>query len=453
MKFARLLWVLIFLFIAKNGYAQNDSIKVDVKKKVYTFTIDDNIDPRMNRKVKLALEDAAAQGADVILIEMDTYGGAVNDADDIRTMIMENKTPIHVWINKDAASAGALISIACDSIYMAPGASIGAATVVMGGGGDAAPDKYQSYMRSMMRSTAEAKGRDPKIAEAMVDQNLEIEGISEKGSVITFSVSEAIANGFCEGQADSLVEVIEEKLGIDDYELILYETSTVENIIAFFLNPAVSGFLILIIFAGIYFEIQTPGVGFPLAASLTAIILYFIPYYLTGLAQNWEIAVFIAGVILLLVEIFLIPGFGVFGILGIAGILTGLTLGMIPNDAFDFTFVPSGDLFAALLTVILAAFAGMALIFFLAPKINSWKAFSSIALAGTQRRDEGYTSSFYEESLLGKEGVTHTRLMPSGKVLIDDEVYDAYSRGEFIDKGEPVKVISTDGTSLKVKKI
>jgi len=453
MKFARLLWVLIFLFIANNGYAQNDSIKVDVKKKVYTFTIDDNIDPRMNRKVKLALEDAAAQGADVILIEMDTYGGAVNDADDIRTMIMENKTPIHVWINKDAASAGALISIACDSIYMAPGASIGAATVVMGGGGDAAPDKYQSYMRSMMRSTAEAKGRDPKIAEAMVDQNLEIEGISEKGSVITFSVSEAIANGFCEGQADSLVEVIEEKLGIDDYELILYETSTVENIIAFFLNPAVSGFLILIIFAGIYFEIQTPGVGFPLAASLTAIILYFIPYYLTGLAQNWEIAVFIAGVILLLVEIFLIPGFGVFGILGIAGILTGLTLGMIPNDAFDFTFVPSGELFAALLTVILAAFAGMALIFFLAPKINSWKAFSSIALAGTQRRDEGYTSSFYEESLLGKEGVTHTRLMPSGKVLIDDEVYDAYSRGEFIDKGEPVKVISTDGTSLKVKKI
>jgi membrane-bound serine protease (ClpP class) len=453
MKFARLLWFLIFLLIARNGIAQIDSIEVDVKKKVYTFGIDDNIDPRMNRKVKMALEDAASKGADVILIEMDTYGGAVNDADDIRTMILETKTPIHVWINKDAASAGALISIACDSIYMAPGASIGAATVVMGGGGDAAPDKYQSYMRSMMRSTAEAKGRDPKIAEAMVDQNLEIEGVSEKGSVITFSVSEAIANGFCEGEAGSLTEVIEERLGIESYEMINYESSTVENIIAFFLNPAVSGFLILVIFAGIYFEIQTPGVGFPLAASLTAIILYFIPYYLTGLAQNWEIAVFIAGVILLMVEIFLIPGFGVFGILGIAGILTGLTLGMIPNDAFDFTFVPSGELFAALLTVILAAIAGMALIFFLAPKINSWRAFSSIALASTQRRDEGYTSSFYEESLLGKVGIAHTRLMPSGKVLIDDEVYDAYSRGEFIEKGENVKVISTDGTSLKVKKI
>lgn len=306
-------------------------------------------------------------------------------------------------------------------------------------------------MRSMMRSTAEAKGRDPKIAEAMVDENLEVEGVSAKGSVITFSVSEAIANGFCEGQVNSIAEVIEIQ-GVDNFEILEYESSNVESIIAFFLNPAVSGFLILVIFAGIYFEIQTPGVGFPLAASLTAIVLYFIPYYLTGLAQNWEIAVFIAGCILLLVEIFLIPGFGVFGILGIAGILTGLTLGMIPNDAFDFTFVPSGELFVALLTVILAAIAAIGLIFFFAPKVNQWKAFSSIALATTQRRDEGYTSTSYQDGLLGKEGIAHTRLMPSGKVLIEDEIYDAYSRGEFIDKGEAIKVISTEGTSLKVKK-
>ncbi|PRY88462.1 NfeD family protein [Mongoliibacter ruber] len=420
-------------------------------KKVYTFKIDDNIDPRMNRKVRLALEDAKEKKADLIIIEMDTYGGAVNDADDIRTMILEEKKPIHVWINKDAASAGALISIACDSIYMAPGASIGAATVVMGGGGDAAPDKYQSYMRSMMRSTAEAKGRNPKIAEAMVDENLEVEGVSPKGTVITFSVSEAIANGFSEGQANTIEEVIE-KQGIEDYELIAYKTSNAENIIAFFLNPAVSGFLILIIFAGIYFEIQTPGVGFPLAASIIAIVLYFIPYYLIGLAQNWEIAVFIVGCILLLVEVFVLPGFGVFGILGIIGILTGLTLGMVPNDAFDFTFVPSGDLFAALLTVILAAVTAIGLIFFFAPKVNQWSAFSSVSLASTHRRDEGYTSTSYGDNLLGKEGIAHTRLMPSGKIEIEDEIYDAYSRGEFIDRGEKIKVISTEGTSLKVKK-
>jgi membrane-bound serine protease (ClpP class) len=445
-----ILLVLILLFQSSEVFGQNDTSSE--KKKIYVFKIDDNIDPRMNRKVKLALEDAKKQSAAMIIIEMDTYGGAVNDADDIRTMILESEIPVHVWINKDAASAGALISIACDSIYMAPGASIGAATVVMGGGGEAAPDKYQSYMRSMMRSTAEAKGRDPKIAEAMVDEEIEIEGLSEKGSVITFAVSEAIENGYCEGEVESIEEVIA-KQGVSDYEIIEQTTSTTESIISVFLNPAVSGFLILIIFAGIYFELQTPGVGFPLAASITAIILYFIPYYLSGLAENWEIVVFIVGVILLLVEIFVIPGFGIFGVLGILGILTGLTLGMIPNDAFDFSFVPAGDLFVALLTVILAAIAALTLIFFLAPKVNKWGAFRTIALATTQQRTEGYTSSVYENSLLGKEGITNTRLMPSGKVIIDDEVYDAYSRGEFIDQGEKIKVISTEGTSLKVKKI
>src|SRR5690606_270084 len=218
-------------------------------------------------------------------------------------------------------------------------------------------------------------------------------------------------------------------------------------------NPVVSGFLILIIFAGIYFELQTPGVGFPILASITAIILYFIPYYLTGLAENWEIFAFGIGVIFIVLEVFVLPGFGIFGILGIALVLTGLTLGMLPNELFDFTFVSSGDFFMALLTVILSVILAVVLIFSFASKINEWKAFSRFSLADTQQRVDGYTSSFYSNDLLGQEGMAHTRLMPSGKILIDDEVYDAYSRGEFIDKGERVKVISTEGTSLKVKKI
>ncbi|WP_194777455.1 NfeD family protein [Pararhodonellum marinum] len=451
MKYIKWIGFLGIWLAFQSAYSQEDA---QVKKKVFVLDIKDNIDPRMNRKVRLGLEEAVKLNADLIIIHMDTYGGAVNDADDIRTMVLESDIPVHVFIDKDAASAGALISIACDSIYMAPGASIGAATVVMGGGGsgEAAPDKYQSYMRSMMRSTAEAKGRDPKIAEAMVDESLEIEGVSKAGTVITFSVSEAIANGFCEAQVKSLDEIAERQ-GFDSYELVAYQTSTIENVIAFFLNPAVSGFLILIIFAGIYFEIQTPGVGFPLLASVIAMILYFIPYYLTGLADNWEIFIFILGVVFLAVEIFVLPGFGIFGILGILGILTGLTLGMIPNDAFDFTFVPAGDLFVAMLTVMLSAIVAIGLIFFLAPKVNQWKAFSTISLATTQDRMDGYTSTLYGVDLLGKVGIAHTRLMPSGKILIEEEVYDAYSRGEFIDKGDAVKVISTEGTSLKVKKV
>ncbi len=441
--------VLILILISMGTiFAQNSS---NEPKKVFIFKIDEDIDPGMNRRVTLALEKAQEVSADLIIIEMDTYGGAVNDADDIRTMILESTIPIYVFINKDAASAGALISIATDSIYMAPGASIGAATVVNGTDGAAAPDKYQSYMRSMMRSTAEAKGRDPKIAEAMVDEKIKIEGISEEGSVITFSVSEAIKYGFSEGEYES-IEAILKAQNLQDAELIYHEEGQIEQIISFFLSPAISGFLILIIIGGLYFELQTPGIGFPLLASIIAVILYFIPYYLSGLAENWEILIFIVGVILLAVELFVIPGFGIFGILGIVCILAGLVLGMLPNQNFDFEFVPAADLFGALLTVIIAAIASVGIVFWLTPKVNEWGAFKSISLATTQKRTDGYTSSFYPESLNGKIGIVHSRLRPSGRILIDGEMFDAYSRGEFVEQGEQIIVISTEGTSLKVKK-
>jgi membrane-bound serine protease (ClpP class) len=422
-----------------------------IQKKVFTFAIDQDIDPGMNRRVKLAIDQAEALKVDVILIEMDTYGGAVTDADEIRTRILESKIPVYVFINKDAASAGALISIACDSIYMAPGASIGAATVVNGTDGAAAPDKYQSYMRSMMRSTAEATGRNPQIAEAMVDEKLVVPGISDSSSVITFSVTEAIQNGFCEGEYTSAKEILAAQ-GLQSAEIIAYEEKTVDTIISFFLSPAVSGILILLIIGGIYFELQTPGVGFPLAVALTAALLYFIPYYLNGLAENWEILAFVIGIILLVVEFFIIPGFGVFGVAGIVLTLGGLVLGMLPNQAFDFELVPSSQLFGALLTVILAALAGVGMVFWLTPKVNEWGAFKHLTLASTQDRSQGYTSSTYTEDMLGKTGKVHSRLRPSGKVEIEGEIYDAYSRGEFLEQGEAIEVISTEGTSLRVKK-
>ncbi|WP_057936642.1 NfeD family protein [Algoriphagus resistens] len=441
--------ILIFLVLSSQLVpAQTDT---GIDKKVFTFKIDTDIDPAMTRRVKLALEKAEQAEVDLIVIDMDTYGGAVNDADKIRTLILNSGIPVYVFINKDAASAGALISIAADSIYMAPGASIGAATVVNGADGAAAPDKYQSYMRSMMRSTAEAQGRDPRIAEGMVDEKIEIEGISEAGSVITLSVSEAEKYGFCEGQFDSIQAILAAQ-GLGTAKVTAYEPDQIEQIIAFFLNPAVSGFLILVIIGGLYFELQTPGVGFPILASLVAVLLYFIPYYLSGLTANWEILVFAIGVILLAVELFVLPGFGIFGVLGIIGILTGLVLGMIPNQNFNFDFVPAADLFSALLTVILAAIVSVGLVFWLTPKVNEWGAFKTITLSSTQQRSEGYTSTFYADSLKGKTGVVHSRLRPSGKIEIDGDIYDAYSRGEFIDQGEKIIVISTEGTSLKVKK-
>jgi membrane-bound serine protease (ClpP class) len=446
MKNPLVLFLFILMLFPVLLFAQGDN------KKVYTFKIDKDIDPAMNRRVKIAMEEAEKLKADLILIEMDTYGGAVTDADEIRTRILESKIPVYVFINKDAASAGALISIACDSIYMAPGASIGAATVVNGVDGAAAPDKYQSYMRSMMRSTAEAKGREPKIAEAMVDEKIEIEGISEAGSVITFSVSEAIKYGFCEGEYGSATEILAAQ-GYQTADVTAYEEDAIDQIIAFFLSPAISGVLILIIIGGIYFELQTPGIGFPLLAAIVATLLYFIPYYLNGLADNWEILIFFIGVILLAVELFIIPGFGVFGVVGIVMILGGLVLGMLPNEDFNFDFVPASQLFGALLTVILAALGSVGLVFWLTPKVNEWGAFRHITLASTQERAQGYTSSFYSDSLKGKDGIVHSRLRPSGKVEIEGEIYDAYSRGEFVEQGEKITVISTEGTSLRVKKL
>jgi membrane-bound serine protease (ClpP class) len=440
-----------FLFLTLFALSTSPVFAQENQKKVFTFAIDQDIDPAMNRRVKLALEQAEALQVDVILIEMDTYGGAVTDADEIRTRILESKIPVYVFINKDAASAGALISIACDSIYMAPGASIGAATVVNGADGAAAPDKYQSYMRSMMRSTAEATGRNPQIAEAMVDEKLVVPGLSDAESVITFSVSEAIKNGYCEGEYASQKAILEAQ-NLQSAQVIAYEEKTVDSIISFFLNPAVSGLLILLIIGGIYFELQTPGVGFPLALAISAALLYFIPYYLNGLAENWEILAFVIGIILLVVEFFVIPGFGVFGVAGIVLTLGGLVLGMLPNEALDFEWVPSSQLFSALLTVILAALAAVGLVFWLTPKVNEWGAFKHLTLATTQDRSQGYTASVYSESLVGKIGTVHSRLRPSGKVELDGEIFDAYSRGDFLEKGQAIEVISTEGTSLRVKK-
>ena len=313
---------------------------------VMVMEIKDEIDPRMLRYVKLALENAEKIKADYVIIDMDTYGGVLTDAKEIVDLIMDFKKPIWVFINSDAASAGALISIACDSIYMSPGATIGAATVVEGAGGQAAPDKYQAYMRGIMRSTAEKNGRDPRIAEGMVDERIVIDSIKQEGRVITFTTKEALKYGFCEAEVETFQEIL--KLNkIENYQLESFQLGASEKIIAFVINPFISGILILIILGGLYFELQTPGIGFPLFASVAALILYLVPYYLNGLAEYWEIIALFVGILLLIAEIFVIPGFGVAGIAGITLTVVSLILIMLNNDFFNFEFVPMRDIIYA----------------------------------------------------------------------------------------------------------
>jgi membrane-bound serine protease (ClpP class) len=418
-------------------------------KKIMLMEIKSEIDPPMNRYVKLALQHATKTKADLVIIEMDTYGGALTDAKEIVDMIMDFKKPIYVYINSDAASAGALISIACDSIYMSPGASIGAATVV-NGSGEKAPDKYQSYMRSIMRATAEENGRDPKIAEGMVDESIVIEGIKKEGQIITFSTAEALKHGFCEAKVESVEEILE-RSRIGKYQIEHFELSAADSIIAFFLNPFISGLLILMIIAGINYEMQAPGLGFAGLAALVGLVLYLVPYYLNGLAEYWEIILFFVGLILIAVEIFILPGFGIAGVTGITLMTGSLILIMLNNDLFDFEFVSFNQILVSIAVALGGLLGGGVLLFVLGSKLPDTKFYKKVALTDTQNSLQGFTVNVLRGSLIGKKGMTYTVLRPSGKVVIDDIIYDAYTRGEFVDKGQIVEVVGDEGTTLKVK--
>ena len=421
------------------------------KKKVMVMDIKAEIDPRVSRYVKLALANAEKINADYIIIDMDTFGGALTDAKEIVDMLMDEKRPLWVFVNADAASAGALISIACDSIYMSPGATIGAATVV-NGTGEAAPDKYQSYMRSIMRSTAEENGRDPRIAEGMVDENIVIDSLKQAGKVITFTTNEAIENGYCEAKVESIEEILKRN-NVESYEIIKFDLGVSEKIIAIFLNPFISGILILVIIGGIYFELQTPGIGFALFAAITALVLYLVPYYLNGLAEYWEIIALFIGIILLILEIFVIPGFGIAGVAGISLTVLSLVLIMLNNDFFNFEFVPLGDIIVATFATVGGLAGAILLLFFGGARLTKTKAFQRIALNDTQEKSQGYTVNTLSDTLIGKKGTSYTVLRPGGKVIIDEQIYDKFTRGDYVEKGEPIEVIGNEGITLKVKKI
>lgn len=421
-------------------------------KKVYVFPIREEIAPPVQRTTRKALEEARALKADIILIHMNTYGGMLESADSIRTAILNSDIPFWVFIDNNAASAGALISIACDSIYMREGASIGAATVV-NQTGEALPDKYQSYMRAMMRATAEAKGRNPDIAQAMVDPRIAIPGIIDSGAVLTFTTSEAIANGFCEGKAETVEEVLAQA-GLEDYTIVRQELSGMDKIIGFLVNPFISGILIMLIIGGIYFELQTPGIGFPSAAAVLAALLYFAPLYLEGLAEHWEILLFIVGVVLLAVEIFALPGFGVAGISGVVLVVGSLTLAMIDNIGFDPSTFRARGLLVAFFTVIISSFLAIILSFWLGQKVFSTpRLFGHLALDTTQQAKDGYIAAVDEyRNMIGRTGKAYTMLRPSGKVEIEGEIFDASAETGYIEAGTPVEVVRYINAQLIVRK-
>jgi membrane-bound serine protease (ClpP class) len=437
------------------------------KTRIYVFSIRDEIGKPSWRIMQQALQEASDYKADYILLHLNTYGGLVNIADSMRTRIINSSIPFLAFIDNQAISAGALISIACDSIYMRPGGNIGAATVVDQTGA-VVPDKYQSFMRSTMRATAESHGkdtvitgndtlitwhRDPHVAEAMVDPRVVVDGIDDSSKVLTFTAEEAILNGYCEGLANSIPEVLK-KAGITEYELKEYTPSGLDKLIGFLLSTVIQGILIMVMIGGIYFELQTPGVGFPLIAALTAALLYFAPLYLEGLARHWEILLFLGGIILVILEVFVIPGFGVAGISGISLIVIGLTLSLVDNISFRFEGTEAlGQLARALFTVVVSVFLSFTLAILGTKRFAFSRALRGLALDSVQDHNKGFISiDANQKKMIGKTGTAYTMLRPSGRIEIDGEIFDAKAVVGYINKGDKIRVTRDETGQLYVVK-
>jgi membrane-bound serine protease (ClpP class) len=449
----------LFLLVC-NLYAQKRQAVI------YEININSEINTTSRILLSNGLKEANANKVDAILLHLNTYGGTVVDADSMRSAILYNPIPVHVFIDNNAASAGALIAIACKKIYMRQGANIGAATVVNGADGEAMPDKYQSYMRSIIRSTAESHGktmeihgndtiykweRDPLIAEAMVDERIYIPHIIDSGKVLTFTAQEALKFGFCDGIAESTTDVIARYLGYTDYQLLEYKPTFLDWLKGFLTNPAFQAVLIMIIVAGIYFELQSPGIGFPTAAAITAAFLYFTPLYVDGFVQNWEIIVFIVGLILVALEVFVFPGFGISGVSGAICIGAGLVFALLDNDYFSFKGVQMTDITRSVLTVLSGMLLSLIAILWLSSRIGEKGMFRKVALLADLSSSGSVDTK--EFNLVGQTGTSLTVLRPSGKVILAGEVYDSVSNRAFIESGKMVVVVKFENMQLYVEEI
>jgi membrane-bound serine protease (ClpP class) len=388
--------------------------------------------------VERSVREAEAMGASAIVLDVDTPGGRVDAAERIADAISDSPIPVLAYVNRRALSAGALISLSADGIFMRPGSVIGAATPV-DGTGERAPEKIVSAMRSSMRALAEARGLDPAIAEAMVDEDIEIPGIVQAGRLLTLTSDEADRLGYAAPVEnwDALMAV----LGTDGNEVRNMQVNWAERIVRFLSHPVVAPFLLSLGFLGLLVEIKTPGFGLAGGAGILSLALFFGSHLIIGLAGMEGVLLFGAGLVLLLVEVFLIPGVGVFGILGGIGMLTGIymsLLGGLPT-APDFARA-SGVLSTSLVLVIASSWLLLRRL-----PANRRLTRLGIFLGEATDRETGYTSSVRRAELMGQEGTALTDLRPSGTGLFGDERVDVVSESEWIEAGSRIRIISSEG--------
>jgi membrane-bound serine protease (ClpP class) len=388
--------------------------------------------------IERSLDEAAAAGAAAVVLDIDTPGGRVDAAERIADAIRESSVPVYALVNRRAFSAGALIALATDGIYMRPGSVIGAATPV-DGTGTKASEKIVSAMRSEMRALAEARDLDPRVAEAMVDESIGIEGVVEEGKLLTLTTEEAVGLGYAEEIAD-LAELMARQ-GFAQAAVETVEVNWAERVVRFLSHPVVAPFLLSLGFLGLMVEIKTPAFGMAGAAGLLALALFFGSHLIIGLAGLEDIMVFGAGLVLVGVEVFVIPGFGLFGILGGVAILGGLYMSLLGTLPTMPDFTRAGLVLTTTLLVILvtswALLRGV--------MRNSRLARSGVLLLQRTDREIGYESAERRQDLVGRDGKAITDLRPSGTALFGDERIDVVSESEWIPAGTRVRVVSAEG--------
>ncbi|MGH7401903.1 MAG: NfeD family protein [Candidatus Rokuibacteriota bacterium] len=418
---------------------------------VYLVPVEGTIDLGLAPFVQRVLDEAAGAGAGAVILEINTFGGRVDAAVLIRDALLRTRVRTVAFVNKRAISAGALISLAATTIVMAEGGTIGAATPVEMGqpGGPAKPvaEKTVSYVRKEFRATAESRGRPPLLAEAMVDADVEIPGVIGKGKLLTLTTEEALEHKLADFRADS-VEAVLERVGLAGAEIRHASPTWAETALRFLTDPVVSSLLMTIGILGIIVELRTPGFGVPGALGIACLALFFWGHWLVRLVGWEELLLVGAGVVLLAVELFVTPGFGVIGVLSLAALLGGLGLSLVGAGATWGVILTAIGRVAV--SLVLAIVASLALLRFL-PRLPFGR---RLVLETELTAREGFASEpETDRAWLGKRGTTVSTLRPAGIADIEGERVDVVSDGEFIDAGDPITVVRVDGNRIVVRRL
>ncbi|MGQ9798833.1 MAG: NfeD family protein [Ignavibacterium sp.] len=417
------------------------------QKTVYLGFIEGDIDLGLAPYVNRVIKEAEKNNADAIIFKINTFGGRVDAATQIKDAILSSKIKTVAFVNNRAISAGALITLSCNVIVMAPGSNIGAATVV-DQTGQKVGEKYQSYMRSEMRSTAEKNGRPTDIAQAMVDERIVIPGLCDSTQLVTLTSEEAVKYKMADTILAKLDDVLN-YLDLKDAKVIDVRSNWAEDVVRFLNNPIVASILITIGFFGLLAEIKTPGWGLPGTAGLIALALFFGSSYILQLASIVEILMFIAGIILIAVEIFVIPGFGLPGIAGIILVFASIFLSLLGGDPF----INFETISVAIIQLTIALIAALVLAFLLAKFLPRSSVFSRLVLVESEKADQGFVSYPSETSLVGKIGKALTVLRPAGIAEIEGKKYDVIADNEYIEPGKLIKVIRVEGIKVVVSEV